>query len=289
MIESRKTEIRYTTTDPKRMINKYLTNRLCRKWTETFIDEDTGKTVPVERTELILASGTLITPEHLSTIQFYMDEGSVKEVEVSNQRRQSFEVKNEIFYPYLAQVQIKDKKYKILFYARSVENAVVILKDYIELNFEGGFSIIMVKEFDNCIILVDNLKCKKYDFERAFCLNEITAEEYLEELAKQANEEEKEEKIDTKWYKINSKIISRDEEGYEHESSYTFVVKSASAERSNMLINIYLKRKQDEERDKAVEKGYIFDYKEITAAIEESNIIPIGCFIPKDFSEVYSD
>lgn len=289
MIESRKTEIRYTTTDPKRMINKYLVNRLCRKWTETFIDEDTGETVPVERTELILASGTLITPEHLSTIQFYMDKGSVKEVEVSNQRRQSFEVKNEIFYPYLAQVQIKDKKYKILFYARSVENAVVILKDYIELNFEGEFSIIMVKEFDNCIILVDNLKCKKYDFERAFCLNEITTEEYLEELAKQVNEEEKEEKIDTKWYKINSKIISRDKEGYEHESSYTFVVKSASAERSNMLINIYLKRKQDEERDKAVEKGYIFDYKEITAAIEKSSIIPIGCFIPKDFSEVYSD
>lgn len=289
MIESRKTEIRYTTTDPKRMINKYLVNRLCRKWTETFIDEDTGETVSAEHTELILASGTLITPEHLSTIQFYMDEGSVKEVEVSNQRRQSFEVKNEIFYPYLAQVRIKNKKYKILFYARSIENAVVILKDYIELNFEGGFSIIMVKEFDNCIILVDNLKCKKYDFERAFCLKEITAEEYLEELAKQVNEEEKEEKIDTKWYKIKSKIISRDKEGYEHKSSYTFVVKSASAERSNMLINIYLKRKQDEERDKAVEKGYIFDYKEITATIEESNIIPIGCFIPKDFSEAYSD
>ena len=72
MIESRKTEIRYTTTDPKRMINKYLVNRLCRKWTETFIDEDTGETVPIERTELILASGTFITPEHLSTIQFYM-------------------------------------------------------------------------------------------------------------------------------------------------------------------------------------------------------------------------
>ena len=289
MIESRKTEVRYTTTDTRRMLNRYLVNRLCRKWTETFIDEDTNETVEVERTELILDKGTLITAENLSTIQFYINEGSVTEVEVSNQKRQSFEMKNEVFYPYLAQVQIKDKKYKILFYARSVENAVVILKDYIELNFEGMFNIIMVKEFDNCIILVDTLKSKKYDFELAYCKNEISTEEFLEELSRQVDEEEHEEKIETKWYKINSKIMSRDEEGNEQESSYTFVVKSASAERANMLINVYLKRKQKEEREKAVSRGVLFDSREITAAIEESSIIPVGCFIPMEFSEVYKE
>lgn len=289
MIESRKTEVRYTTSDPKRMLNKYLVNRLCRKWTETFIDESTGDTVPVERSELIMDKGTLITAENLSVIQFYINEGSVKEVEVSNQKRQSFEARNEIFYPYLAQVQIKDKKYKILFYARSIENAVVILKDYIELNFEGMFNILMVKEFDNCIILVDTLKNKKYDFELAYCKNEISTEEFLEELTKKVDEEEQVENIETKWYKINSKIISRDEDGNEQDSSYTFVVKSASAERANMLINVYLKRKQEEEREKVLRNGGLFESRDITAAIEESSIIPVGCFIPKDFSEIYKE
>lgn len=289
MIESRKTEIRYKTSDPSKMLNKYLVTRLCRKWNESFIDEDTGETVSVERSELIIEKGELLDQDKVAKIRFYMSEGSIDEVEVSNQKRQSFELKNEIFYPYLAQVQIKDKKYKILFYARSVENAVVILKDYIELNFEGQFEILMVKEFDSCIVLLDSLKNKKYDFERAYCLGEISTEKFLEELANQVDSEEREEKIDLKWYKINSKIMKRDKAGDEQESSFVFVVKSASAERANMLINIYLKREQDKAEKEAMERGGIFEKKDITAAIEESSIIPIGCFIPKEFSEVYRD
>lgn len=289
MIESRKTEIRYKTSDPSKMLNKYLVTRLCRKWNESFIDEDTGEIVSVERSELIIEKGELLDQDKVAKIRFYMSEGSIDEVEVSNQKRQSFELKNGIFYPYLAQVKIKDKKYKILFYARSVENAVVILKDYIELNFEGQFEILMVKEFDSCIVLLDRLKNKKYDFERAYCLGEISTERFLEELANQVDIEEREEKIDLKWYKINSKIMKRDKAGDEQESSFVFVVKSASAERANMLINIYLKREQDKAEKDAMERGGIFEKKDITAAIEESSIIPIGCFIPKEFSEVYRD
>lgn len=288
MIESRKTEIRYTTSEPKRMLGKYLVNRLLRKWSEDFVDESTGTVQTIERNELIFDKGTLIDRENLARIQFYIQEGSVKEVEVSNQKRQSFEVKNEVFYPYLAQVQIKEKKYKFLFYATSVENAVVILKDYIELHFEGQFSILMVKEFDTCIILIDTLKNKKFNADLAYLKNEITMEDYLS-MRKSEEEEEGDEgeKVEMKWYKILSRILFRDNVGYEFEQFYTFAVKSVSAERANMLINVYLKRKQEEDYLQAVEKGNAFDKKEITAAIEESSIIPIGCFIPKEFSEVY--
>lgn len=289
MIETRKTEIRFKTSDPAKMLNKYLVTRLCRTWNESFIDEDTGNSVNIERSELILDKGAFIDQDTLAKIRFYMSEGSIEEIEVSNQRRQSFELKNDVFYPYLAQVQIKDKKYKILFYARSVENAVVILKDYVELNFEGQFNIMMVKEFDSCIVLQDKLKNKKYDFESAYCRGEITTEAFLEELANQVDEEEKEDRAEFKWYKINSKIFELDKEGNERESSFVFVVKSASAERANLLINIYLKRQQEAEERKVVDKGGIFEKKDITAAIEESSIIPVGCFIPKEFSEVYSD
>ena len=288
-METRKSEIRYKTNDPSKMLNKYLVSKLCRTWNETFIDDSTGETVNVERSELIIDKGALLDQDKVAKIRFYMSEGSIEEVEVSNQCRQSFEVKNEIFYPYLAQVEIKDKKYKFLFYARSVENAVVILKDYIELNFEGQFNIIMVKEFDSCIVLIDRLKNKKYDFEKSYCLGEIDTETFLQELANQVDSEEREEKVELKWYKINSKIMKRDKQGDEQESSFVFVVKSASAERANMLINIYLKREQEKEEKRVTEKGGIFEKKDITAAIEESSIIPIGCFIPKEFSEVYKD
>ena len=40
---------------------------------------------------------------------------------------------------------------------------------------------------------------------------------------------------------------------------------------------------------KAVANGKEYEKKDIVAAIEESSIIPVGCFIPKEFSEVYKD
>lgn len=293
MIQTRKSEERYFTSDPKKMLGRYLVNKLCRTWVETFIDEDTGDTVPVERNELIFDKGTLITQDNLAKIRFYMAEGAVKEVEVSNQRRSSFELKNERLYPYMAQATIGEKKYKILLYATGVENALVIMKDYIELNFDGMFNISMVKEFESCVVIIDKLKGMKYSFEQDFCTGKISADEFLESLAMQVDEEEREkeqeERTQKKWYKINSKIVITDKEGDERNESYNFVVNSTSAERANMLINVYLKQKQDEEKTLAEKKGVAFDEKMITAAIEESAIVPIGCFIPKEFSEVYKD
>lgn len=293
MIQTRKTEERYFTADPKRMLGRYLVNKLCRKWTETFMDEDTDDTVPVERTEVLFEKGTLVTQDNLAKIRFYMAEGSVNEVEVSNQRRACFELKNERLYPYMAQATIGDKKCKILLYATGVENAITIIKDYIELNYDGMFSILMVKEYESCIVILDKLKGMKYSFEKDFCSGKISAEDFLSALAMQVDEEEREkemeEKVLKKWYKINSKIVKADEEGTERSEFFNFVVNSTSAERANMLINVYLKQRQDEERARAKERGSTFNEEMITAAIEESAIIPIGCFIPKEFSEVYKD
>ena len=177
----------------------------------------------------------------------------------------------------------------MLFYATSVKNAIDILNDYIELNYEGMFNIIMVKEFDNCVVLLDTFKEARLDIDAAFLKGELTAEEYLTEVSRQIDKEENAPKIDFKWYKILSRIVLRDNDGDENESSYTFVVKSTSAERANMLINIHLKMQQDEQAKKAVANGKEYEKKDIVAAIEESSIIPVGCFIPKEFSEVYKD
>lgn len=269
MIETRMSEVRYTTSDPKKMINRFLTTNLYKTWIEDFVDDKTGEAVSIERNEILFDKGSLIDQDTLAKIRFFMQEGSIKEVEVSNQKRLSYEEKNDFLYPYTAQVQVKDKKYKFLFYAKSVENAILILKDYIELNFTGGFNILMVKEFDTCIIIIDTLRSKKSNDE------------------KHLNDDEG--KIELKFYKIVSRIVyhGKEEDDDDDEHMYTFVVKSVTAERANMLINDYLKRKQEEEYQRAVEKGNVYIKRDIQSSIEESSIIPIGCFIPLEFSEVY--
>lgn len=282
-IESRKTEIRYTTSDPAKMLNKYITKSIYRKWTETFIDEGTNETVDIERNELLFDSGTLITQDVLVKIRFYMQEGSITEVEVSNQNRQAFPDYRGKMFPYLAQTDISGKKYKILLHAESVDNALEIIRDYIELNYTGMFRVLMVKEYESCVILTDELKRKKYDFERAYCAGEIDTETFLEELSNSVIEEQKEEEVKRNWYKINAKITHHRKDGEDTESNYLFMVQATTAERAELLINIYLQRREKElaDNDENHEK------REVVASIEESAIVSIGIFIPKAFSDVY--
>lgn len=58
MVETRKNEIRYVTSDPSKMLNKYLAKRVIKTWEESFIDEDTGETVNIERNEVLFERGT---------------------------------------------------------------------------------------------------------------------------------------------------------------------------------------------------------------------------------------
>ena len=66
MIETRKTEIRYVTSDPKKMLNMYLAKRVLKTWEESFIDEDTGETVTIERNEILFDRGTPVSYTHLT-------------------------------------------------------------------------------------------------------------------------------------------------------------------------------------------------------------------------------
>lgn len=245
MIETRKTEIRFKTSDPKRMLNKYIASRILKTWKEDFVDDSTGEVTSIERNEVLFEKGTLIDQDTLAQIRFYMQEGSIKEVEVSNQKRLSFENSNTCMYIYVAQVQIKDKKYKFLLFGTSVENVVDILKDYIELNFEGGFTILMVKEHENRIIIIDDLgRQKKCNVDLAYLKDEITMDEWLHAKIEKLDESEEEDsKLEMRYYDISSRIILRDKEGHEEENTWGFIVKSTNAERANILINVYLKEK----------------------------------------------
>ena len=285
MIETRKTEIRYVTSDPKKMLNMYLAKRVLKTWEESFIDEDTGETVTIERNEILFDRGTLIGQDTLAKIRFSMEADGIKEVEVSNQKRMAFENENKCLYPYIAQAQGGDKKYKFLLYATGLENVIAILKDYIELNYQSGFTLTMAKEFDSCMILTDNLKERKVDSaSEAYLKDEISSEEYLDAIDTEDTEEETKPN-EKKFYQIETKVTFDDEE----ERTQTFVVHTFNVDRAMMLISHWLKNKEAEYEKQAKEKGHVYEKKDIHTSIESAKPIPVGRFIPKEFSMAYVD
>lgn len=288
MIETRKTEKRYTTSDPKQMLNMYLAKRVLKTWEESFVDEDTGETVNIERHEILFERGTLIDQDLLAKIRFSMEADGIKEVEVSSQKRLAFENENKFLYPYIAQAQICDKKYKFLLYATGLENVCLILKDYIELNYQSGFTLTMAKEFDSCVILTDNLKERKVDdASLAYLKDEITMEEYVDKMGEESEDEESK-PDEKKFYQIETKITFG-EKGEEEERTQTFVVNTFNVDRAMMLITHYLKNKEEECEKQAKERGHEFNKREIHAAIESAKPIPVGRFIPKEFSMAYME
>lgn len=283
MIETRKTEQRYVTSDPAKMLNMYLAKSVYKTWNEDFIDEDTQEKITIERNEFLFTRGTLIDQDTLAKIRFSMEADGIKEVEVSNQKRMAFENENKCLYPYIAQAQISDKKYKFLLYAIGLENVIAILKDYIELNYQSGFTLTMAKEFDSCIILTDNLKERKVDcVSEVYLKDKISSEEYLDAIDTEDTEEETKPN-EKKFYQIETKVTFDDEE----ERTQTFVIHTFNVDRAMMLISHWLKNKEEEYEKQAKEKGHEYEKKDIHTSIESAKPIPVGRFIPKEFSMAY--
>ena len=283
-VETKKNEVREITSDIRQMKGKYLVYDLKRSWKEDFVDKGSGEVVSIERKELIYERGTLLQAEELSRIQFFMSEGSISEVEVSNQKRMSYEFKNRHMYPYMAQVDVEDKKRKFLMLASSVDNALEIVKDFVELNYIGRYQVSMVKEYENHIIIVDTMLKKPLDDVTRLALDE---ELYSREERDQILKGDDENKPDTlKFYKIKARVSYSDEDNKD-EIFQSFIVNTYTAERAIMLINDFLNREQNKHEKELVDKGNTFKRKDINAVIEESGVIPVYAFVPKEFSEAY--
>lgn len=295
MIETRKSEIRYYTSDPAKMLNMFTTSKVMRSWKESFVGEN-GEVQDIERHDLILDRGVLITNDVLTEIKFWLDEGSIKEIEVSNQKRMSYEAENTSMYPFRAVVNIEGKKSTFLFYAMSMRNALDILNDYIELNFCGRFVIVDLKELDYCVILVDKFKTirqRNIELDIAYLNDEISIEEYMESKIEDDgsnSEEDQEDTLKLKFYQIGAKIIQRLDENDKEQDEFnqTFIVRTFSATRANMIIEKWLQDQQESRYQESLEHpDSKFVKRQIMSFIEESKIMSIGDFIPSQFSQAY--
>lgn len=296
-METRKSEVRYYTSDPAKMLNMYTTSQVTRTWKESFVG-DNGELQEVERHELILDRGVYITNDVLTEIKFWLEEGSLKEIEVSNQKRMSYEVENTCMYPFRAVVSIEGKKSTFLFYALSVRNAIDVLNDYIELNFCGRFAIVDIKQLDYCVILVDKLKTirqRNLELDIAYLNDEISIEEYMgskieEDDDKSGSDEDENDTLKLKFYQIGAKIIQRIDENDKNQNEYnqTFIVRTFSATRANLIIAKWLQDQQERRyQESLLHPDSKFVKRQIMSFIEESKILSIGDFIPSQFSQAY--
>lgn len=261
-IETRKNEVRYTTSDPQEMLGKFLAKRLLRTWKEDFADEETGEIVSIDRNEIIAELGQLIDGNLLAQIQFYMQAGEITEVTVSNQKREAFVVENTYQSPWMVVAEIEGKKKKFLLYASSLPLANEVVSDYVELNFTGKFIVLSAKSLESCIILKDTLQT----------IVEDPDGELIEDEAGDCCKPLK------KFYQIDANISVNDNTV----TISTFVVETKDADRAMMIIKDYVAKRMRERAEKNNEEEGEFDVKLETAKILSCNYI-----IDQDFSMAY--
>lgn len=157
-INTRFNETRFVTNSPEEMRGLYLASTLKRTWTEDFLDEETGNVISVDRSELVADLGTKIDGDLMARIQFHLQAGDIKQVEVSTQQRMAYLTTAYSLIPWSVTAVIGAKRRKILLYADSAQMAHDIAKDYIELHYSGSFHIVGLKVFEHCIFIKDTLK-----------------------------------------------------------------------------------------------------------------------------------
>ena len=93
-----------------------------------------------------------------------------------------------------------------------------------------------------------------------------------------------------KFYQIGAHVVLHDDKEGDIEEDHTFIVQTFSAVRANMLIEKWLRDNQEKRYQESLKHPErTFVRYQINSFIEESKIIPVGCFIPEEFSAVYND
>lgn len=280
-IETKKDEVKFTTSDPKEMLNNYLSKRVLKTWVEDFVDPDTGEVVPIERNEILFNAGKLIDNDLQAEIMFHISAGEITEVEVSNQKREAFLNHYNGLVPYMVTAQINGKNRKFLLYASSVIMAHEVANDYIELNYCGGFYISQIKEFNSCIIVEESKLKPLIEIHPGIKITNPIEEEQQD--------------VVKEYYKIEA-IITLDEE---REYTQMFVIKAKDVDAAKDVINDWIRQnldkdKQNEKIEKLKSMFLLSDESlnsltDFTITIKSATIFPCSCTIDKEFSMAYME
>lgn len=146
-------ENKFTTDLPEMMVGMYAAEDIRRHWTEDMVDEDAGEVIPCDRSELIIERGTLIDADIASRLAFHLQAGDIKEVAVTDVQRTARLYGPGGFLPWKVAFALGSKTETLILYARSLDDASTIAKDYIERNRKGRFALQSVASFKECIVI----------------------------------------------------------------------------------------------------------------------------------------
>lgn len=157
--KTRKDAVVFESSEPAEMVGFYLAEPLQKTWQEDFIDSDTGEVVSINRCELIMRRGEYISPEQAESIRFYIQSGDITTpIKLTNQRRQAEEYNTASLKPYKVSATINSKRHKFILEAQTVELAMEVARDWIELNYKGDFTITGANALSNVILLNSNME-----------------------------------------------------------------------------------------------------------------------------------
>ncbi len=296
-MQTRKNEHRYTTSDPREMLGKYVAQTVSRKWNEDFVDEGTGEVVSIGRSEWVASRGAWIDQDLLSKITFHLQAGDIQEVEVSNQKRDAYLSISPYLSMWVVTAGIDSKNVKFLLYANSITMAIEILEDYVELHYSGGFTLVGAKHHSATAFIKDGLSAEEQ--EQGENPEENPAEDqpqqedlqFEEELPVEEEplfeeEDQSGESANKKFYNIEVYAMIKVDGEEQGANTYgNFIVEATDIDRSLILIRDYI-RKRALETLPGLTMSSLLD---ISLKLETAKFFQCKVIIDKEFSMEYRE
>lgn len=266
--KTRKDALVFETDQPAAMIGYYLAEPLTKTWTEEFMDSDTGEIVSIDRQEIILRRGELITPEQAQSISFYQQSGDITNpVKLTDQRRQAEEYNSPSLKPYKVTASINNKRHKFILEAQTVEQAMEVARDWIELNYNGAFTIIGATALSNVILLNSNFERFKADGE-------------TEEVSGTGESDGE----TTRYYMADAEVTINYLEDEPSEHNFTFIVKTLDVDTAKAAATAWISAKVRRNHNETADGKEIASVKTTLTAAK-----PFACaaLINRAFCEAY--
>ena len=281
-VETRYSEIKYRSNQPVQMVGKYTAERVLRTYTEDFIDEQDGQIHSIERHETIISKGEQITNDMVPKILFYMQEGGLKDVLVSNQNRKVEPYTRPHLVPYIVTVRVGRQPKKVIVQANSMRMALQIVADHTELKDSGDYyEITSAKMASEFIIIEDTLR--KLEREEMRANQDPMDRDLKQELIEKKKDEEEEQNEINRYYQIDARVgVTIDENDRDTQMPHSFLVKVQDADLAKVLITKWI-------RKNLREKGKDADKAKIELTLDEAVIFNCTRVIPREFSHVYMD
>lgn len=287
-IVTRKDEVRFTTSDMRKALGKFLRKAVKKTYQEDFIDESTGETLTIDRHELLFEAGQQITQDLAARIQFSINAGEIAEIEVSNQHRQATAYAYDRLQPWKVTAGINGQRKSFLLQAQSAQKAIEVATDYIELNSIGAFNIVGVKSLGGVIVLDAPLRKveKQTKLDTLAPSAELTDEEAQEYEARKEEEEGSKTHAPKTFYNIVAHTIYYDSFLQKNVENVTkFLVRASDVEIASAVATTYINRCIEKVRLERPGDPSASGKTSIIAATQ----FPINAVILKEFCMAYFD